>query len=388
MKLARLLLKLGLAAGALLLLGFIALLAYVLYTQHHYETMADTHDLEARINKMGTAYVGKRPNAGLVIGVVQRGRRHIQTFGKVNATNADPPNAETLFEIGSVTKVFTALALAKIAGDGAVALGDPISRYLPGNVVSPQKNGREITLLDLATHASGLPRLPDNFNASSKDELNPYESYKAADLYKDLSARKLADEPGKNSDYSNYGFGLLGHILELKTGKPFEQLIMETVCAPLAMTNTTVHLSADQKTRLTPGHNAKDQIVPNWDFNVLAGCGAFRSDADDLLGFVEANLNNPPSSLSPALAETQRFHFKKFSGGVGLGWQIAEPVNKQILHWHNGGTGGYASFVGFDLVNQVGVVILSNYGDALAGDSSVDGIAMEILEFAPKISFQ
>src|SRR4051812_42920468 len=103
MKLARLLLKVGLAAGALLLLGFIALLIYILYTQHHYKTMADTHDLEARINKMGTAYVGIRSNAALVVGVVQSGRRHIQTFGKVNGTNADPPNAQTLFEIGSVT---------------------------------------------------------------------------------------------------------------------------------------------------------------------------------------------------------------------------------------------------------------------------------------------
>ena len=388
MKMIRLLLKLSLFGGGLLLLGFVALLIYVLYTQHRYNSLSDTRDLKTRINKMGSEYVGKRPNAGLVIEVFQGGNRHISGFGRANSASANPPDGETMFEIGSVTKVFTAITLAKMAQDGAVRLDDPVSHHLPKEVAVPRKNGTEITLSHLATHTSGLPRLPDNLDSRVTDEQNPYANYQAADLYTNLASVRLSVEPGKKSDYSNYGFGLLGHILELKAGKSYEALVTETICAPLGMSNTVIKLSPEQKARLTPGHNPKGAIAPNWDFAALAGCGAIRSDADDLLKFVAANLKETDSPIAKALAEAQTFHFKKFSGGVGLGWQIEEPVEKQTLHWHNGGTGGYVSFVGFDRANQAGVVILSNYGDAWAGDSSVDRMGMEILKYAPKISWE
>jgi D-alanyl-D-alanine-carboxypeptidase/D-alanyl-D-alanine-endopeptidase len=264
----------------------------------------------------------------------------------------------------------------------------PDSRYLPNGIASPQKNGREITLAQLATHTSGLPRLPDNLDRAVTDEQNPYAHYQAADLYQALTTVKLSAAPGKKSDYSNYGFGLLGHILELKAGKPYEALVTETLCAPLGMSNTVIQLSPEQKARLAPGHDPKGAPVANWDFAVLAGCGAFRSNASDLLRFLEANLKDTASPISKALADAQKFHFKTFGGGVGLGWQIEETIEEQILHWHNGGTGGYVSFLGFDRAHQVGVVILSNYGDAWAGDSSVDSLGMEILKWAPKISWE
>ncbi len=385
----RRLLKLALAAGVLLFFGFVALVVYVVCQQVRYKHLADTHALKGQVEAMGTEYVSKRRNAALVIGVLQRGNRYIEGFGQINSANATPPNGQTLFEIGSVTKVFTALTLAKMANDGVVELDDPISRLLPEGVACPQKNGRQITPRHLATHTAGLPRLPDNFDATVKDGHNPYATYKAADLYQSLQTVRLASEPGKKSAYSNYGFGLLGHLLELKAGKPYQELVKQTVCAPLAMSNTVIDLSSEQKTRLTPGHDPKGAPVTNWVFDVLAGCGAFYSDAEDLLKFIEANLNPPASALSNALAEAQKFHFKEFSGGVGLGWQIQEPLEGQILqHWHNGGTGGYVSFVGFDKAAQVGVVILSNYGDAWAGDTSVDRIGMQILKFAPKISWE
>ncbi len=337
---------------------------------------------------MGTEYVSKRRNAALVIGVLQRGNRYIEGFGQINSANATPPDGQTLFQIGSVTKVFTALTLAKMANDGVVELDDPISRLLPAGVPCPQKNGRQITPRHLATHTAGLPRLPDNFDATIKDGQNPYATYKAADLYQSLRTVRLASQPGEKSAYSNYSFGLLGHLLELKAGKAYEELVKQTVCAPLAMSNTVIDLSTEQKTRLTPGHDPKGAPVTNWVFDVLRGCGAFYSDAEDMLKFIEANLNPPASALSNVLVESQKFHFKEFSGGVGLGWQIQEPLEGQILHWHNGGTGGYVSFVGFDKAAQVGVVILSNYGDAAAGDTSVDRMGMQILKYAPKISWE
>jgi len=379
--------------GAALVAGFVvvsfgALLGYVLHEQHQYKNLQDSHDLAQRTAQLGVEYVSRHAEAGLVIGVFQGDSANIRGFGRTSPARSSPPDGETLFEIGSITKVFTGVTLAKLAQDGVVKLSDPLSRYLPPGVVSPQKNGREITLEQLATHTSGLPRLPPNWDATVTNELNPYLSYTTTDLYQSLAQVKLSAEPGKSSDYSNYGYGLLGHLLALKTGLPYETLVRQTVCEPLGLTNTVIHLSEEQHARLAPGHNPQGKIVPNWDMDALAGCGAIRSDAHDLLTLVSANLQTNRAPIYQALAEARQYHFKEFSGGVGLGWQIAEPVDGRVVYWHNGGTGGYCSFVSFDPRHRVGVVILSNYGDAFAGDNSVDQMGMELLKLAGKVSWQ
>jgi D-alanyl-D-alanine-carboxypeptidase/D-alanyl-D-alanine-endopeptidase len=371
---------------AFLLVSFGALLAYVVHEQHAYKNLPDTHDLAKRTAEVGREYIARRPRGGLVIGVIQNNRRYIGGFGQISATETNPPDGRTLFEIGSITKVFTGVTLAKLAGDGLVKLNDPISDFLPPGVVSPRKNGREITLLQLATHTSGLPRLPANLDTSKK---NPYANYTAAELYQSLAEVKLASEPGRKSEYSNYGFGLLGQLLALKAGTNYEALVTRTLCEPLGMSNTVIHLSEDQESRLTPGHNLEGGMASKWDFDALAGCGAFRSDADDLLAFVTANLGTNEAPIYKALADAQKFHFKEFTGGVGLGWQMAEPVEERLIHWHNGATAGYVSFMAFDRQHQAGVVILSNYGDAFGPDAeAVDRMGMEILKLAAKISWQ
>ena len=381
-------LKAGLGCAGLLVVGFLALLGYVWYRQHSYKTMADSHDLKQRIQKLGTEYAAKRADAALVIGVLQWGTNSVTGFGRVSATNSATPDGETLFEIGSATKVFTAVVLAQMVNEGTVKLDDPISRYLPKEATSPQKDGSEICLVHLATHSSGLPRLPEDLLTTAKDQMNPYLDYHPADLYRNLSAHELKTVPGQKMLYSNYGYGLLGHLLELKAGKPYETLVREIICAPLTMSNTVIQLSAEQRTRLSPGHDPKGAVVPNWDFAVMAPAGAFRSTANDLLKFVEANLRTQPNALSRALALAQERHYREMAGGIGLAWQIIEPVEGQKWHWHNGGTGGYVSFVGFDLTNQVGVVLLSNYGDAMAGDNALDRMGVEILRLLPKISLE
>jgi CubicO group peptidase (beta-lactamase class C family) len=381
-------LKAGLGCAGLVVLGFIGLLGYVLYRQHAYKTMVDSHDLKQRIEKLGAEYLAKRPNAAVVVGIYQRGTNSVTGFGRVSAANSATPDGETIFEIGSVTKVFTAAALAQLVNEGQVKLEDPISRLLPKEATAPQKDGREICLVHLATHSSGLPRLPEDLLQSAKDELNPYVEYQPANLYQSLASLELKSAPGQKMFYSNFGYGLLGHLLELKTGKPYETLVREIVCAPLAMSNTVIELSAEQQERLSPGHDPKGNVVPNWDFAALAPAGAFRSTANDLLKFVEANLGNEPTAISRALTLAQERHYKEMAGGIGLAWQIVDPVEGQKWHWHNGGTGGYVSFVGFDRTNQVGVVLLSNYGDAMAGDNSLDRLGVELLRLAAKISLE
>lgn len=368
--------------------AFVALLIYVLHKQHAYAAMPDTHDLAKQISTMGAIYVASRPNGALVIAVYQRGKESFEGFGKVSAENPNLPDTNTIFEIGSVTKIFTATLLAEMVNDGSVKLDDPISRFLPPGVTSPTKNGHEITLEDLATHTSGLPRLPANLLRKAKDPQNPYADYTAQDLYDSLGKVTLASEPGQTSVYSNYGYGLLGKILELKAGKPYNDLVQENICAPLGLMNTTTHLSIEQAKRLAPGHNPDGKVVPNWDFDALAGCGAMRSDAADLMKLVQANLGDGDSRVSRALTATQETHFQSLSGGIGLGWQINRTIEGPLIFWHNGGTGGYVSFVGFDKDNQVGVVILSSYGDAWAGDSSVDAMGMKILRIGSKVSLE
>jgi len=384
--------KVGLGCAGLVVLflvvSFGVLLAYVLHEQHQYKQLADTRDLSQQTARLGVDYVTRRPEAGLVIGVYQGDHANISGFGRTSPTHASPPDGQTLFEIGSITKVFTGVTLAKLAHDGVVKFTAPISLYLPPGVASPRKNGHEITLEQLATHTSGLPRLPPNWNATVTNELNPYLSYTAADLYQSLAQVQLSTVPGQTSDYSNYGFGLLGQLLSLKTGLPYETLVRQTVCEPLGLTNTVIHLNAEQRDRLAPGHNPQGNIVPNWDMDALAGCGALRSNAHDLLTLLSANLETNNTPIYQALAEARKYHFKEFSGGVGLGWQIAEPVDGRVVWWHNGGTGGYYSFIAFDRQNHVGVVILSNYGDAFAGDSTIDHMGMELLKLAGKVSWQ
>lgn len=381
-----LLLLLKIAAGLVLLaVLFVAgMIGYVYLQKRQFARLADTHDLKQRISRLADAYVGKRKSAGLVIGVIQRGERHTKGFGHVSEANTSPSDAATLFEIGSVTKVFTAVTLARMALDGKLKLDDAITDYLPKDVTNREL--RQITLTHLATHTSGLPRMPENFDEVSKDENNPYLNYKAEHLYQHLNSVKLKKPPGPDSGYSNLGFALLGHILELRAGKSYEALVKDALCVPLEMGHTTIRLSDEQKKSLSPGHDRKGRVVPNWDFDVMAPAGAFRSNVEDMLKFVAANLRPDASGLGKALEESHKTRIRGWGGKRGLAWHKLETMEGLKIVWHNGGTGGYVSFIGFDKDHQTGVIILSNYGDAMAGDDSVDKMALEILKLASKIS--
>ena len=320
----------------------------------------------------------------MVVAVCRRGVRYFKGFGRAGAPAGDTLNDRTIFEIGSVTKAFTGIVLAKLVVDGSVQLDDPISLYLPEGVAGPKKFGREITLKDLAVHTSGLPRLPDGFLAAVKNPQNPYADYTTRNLYDDLGRATLKTEPGKQSVYSNFGYALLGKLLELKSRKSYETLIRELLCDPLAMSNTTTRLSEEQKRFLTPGHGPNGVVVPGWDQDAMAPAGAIRSDAEDMLKLIEANFTTNESAISKALQEACTLRFSETGSavnGLGLGWRIEalSPDNGPVVHWRNGGTGGYVCFVGFDKQQQTGVVVLSNYGDAFSRDASVDRIGKELL---------
>ncbi|HEY0320335.1 MAG TPA: serine hydrolase [Pyrinomonadaceae bacterium] len=298
-------------------------------------------------------------NVGIVVGLISNKGTRIISYGKPALNSNAELNGDTIFEIGSVTKVFTSILLADMALRGEVSLNDPAAKYLPKLVKVPTRNGKEITLLDLATHTSGLPRLPGNMKP--KDPNNPYADYTVEQMYEFLSGYQLTRDIGEKYEYSNFGAGLLGHILSLRAGTDYETLVIKRICKPLGMDSTRAKLTPQMQARLATGHDDGGRPVMNWDLPTLAGAGALRSSTNDMLKFLAANMGLSKSSLLPAM---QKSHAMQRSTDVpeisiGLGWHILNKFGTEIV-WHNGGTAGYHSFIGFDKKKGLGVVVLSN----------------------------
>ena len=214
----------------------------------------------------------------------------------------------------------------------------------------------------------------------------PTPNYREEHLYAFFEKTKLENTPGEKAKYSNLGFGLLGHALSKHAKIPYERLVKETICEPLGMSDTVITLDASQKERLAPGHNKRGEVVSNWDFDVIAPAGAFKSTVNDMLTFLAANLNTNDTALSRALQKSHQRQFEHWTGDCGLGWQIMRTGVGLNIRWHNGGTGDYSSFMGFDRQNQTAVIVLSSTGDAMVNDNSVDKMGLEILKLAAKIS--
>ena len=313
---------------------------------------------------------------GIVVGVVEPQGRRVVAYGSLDKGDPRPLNGDTIFEIGSTTKVFTSLVLADMVQRGEVALADPVAKYLPAEAKVPERGGRAITLVDLSTHTSGLPRMPSNFRP--KDPANPYADYTVDQLYQFLSSYQLTRDIGSQFEYSNLGGGLLGQALAHRGGVDYEALVRSRITGPLGMNSTGITLSPEMKARLALGHNDKLVTVPNWDLPALAGAGALRSSVNDMLTFLAANLGYVKSPLAPAMAamlSVRRPTGAPGGGEIGLGWLITKPSEDEIV-WHNGGTGGYRSFIGYDAKSRVGVVVLSN---TFTG-SGVDDIGMHLLD--------
>ncbi|MCP3467550.1 serine hydrolase [Bradyrhizobium sp. CCGUVB23] len=304
---------------------------------------------------------------GLVAGRIDGGRRIAAAYGRSGAANDRPLDADTVFEIGSITKVFTALLLAEMVGRGEVALDDPPAKFLPERVRMPEYQGVQITLLDLATYTSGLPRMPDNF--APKDPTNPYADYTADRLYDFLSGHKLAYTPGKHYEYANLGFGLLGHVLSLRAGKSYEELVTSRICAPLGMDDTRITLSAAMRERLAQGHNTALAPVANWDLDVLAGAGALRSTLNDLFKFLEAYQGARDTPLSAAMKMTLSVRRpRETQRDVAMGWFTSQRFDDEVI-WKDGGTGGYATFIGYSTRTGKASILLSNASDYAANTS-------------------
>jgi CubicO group peptidase (beta-lactamase class C family) len=318
-----------------------------------------------------------RRRIGLVVGCRAGGEQRVVGYGRLRTGAQDTPDGGTIFEIGSVTKVFTGLLLADLAEQGIVGLDDPLASHLPSSVRVPTRGDRQITLGELASHAAGLPRDPKGtLGRWLGDRRNPYAALSVEELYAGLARTRLRRRPGGRAKYSNLGAGLLGVALARAAGQPYEELVRQRICRPLDMADTMITPTGEQTTRLATGHTRRGRPVAPLQLPALAGAGALRSTATDLLRFLEANLDPARSPLASQLERAQQPRLRAAKRmEVGLGWMIAHPPRDAgPVLWHNGGTSGFRSFAALARDTGAAVVALSNTA------RSVDRLGLRLLK--------
>ena len=322
---------------------------------------------DAAVLSIIKARVESKRSAGIVVGLLDfAGKPRVVAYGDPGP-GKPALDGDSVFEIGSISKVFSGTLLAILAGEGKVRLDDPVSKYLPATVKVPSRNNIVITLAHLAEQNSGLPRMPNNF--TPKDPANPYADYTAEQMFAFLSKYELTRNPGEQFEYSNLGVGLLGQALARSQNMSYEALVDSRIFKPLGMTHSAIILTPWMQQHLALGHDATGRVTANWDIPAFAGAGAIRSTANDMLKFLDANLHLERGPLREAMkfAQTRRAPTSPPNGSIGLNW-LHRKVNADTVIWHNGGTGGYRTFIGFDPDRKLGVVLLTNSGGAGSDD--------------------
>lgn len=305
------------------------------------------------------------------VAVISNGK--IQFFGALNQNDSMIiiVNHDRVFEIGSISKVFTSTLLAESVLAGKINLDEPIDKALG----SPLKDNAKMSFKQLANHTSGLPRLATNMNMLTVDPANPYRDYDEAKLRVYLQNElKQAQEPGTKSEYSNLGVGLLGFLVSQVENRSYEDLLQERISKRLDMNATTTDRSKIQNSLVT-GLNPAGEEVSNWDLNVLVGAGGILSSVEDLSKFALAQSDDANEAMKLTRMETFRI---TDSFGIGLGWHIARNNGQEYFN-HNGGTGGYRSSMTINPRQKNGVIILSNVSAFHPQSGKIDLLCRELL---------
>lgn len=307
---------------------------------------------------------------GLVIANINNGAITYRAFGRISVADPRAPSATSQFEIGSISKVFTNLLLAEMVAKGALEYTTTLAELLPDLEFGNPAVGR-ITLLELATHSSGLPRLPANMTQANPAD--PYADYDAKALLEALTTVRMDQKLSKTYSYSNFGVGLLGYLLGRVDGRGYFQALKAYVLTPLGMKNTTMKDTA----ALVPGHR-DGKLTANWHFKALAGAGALRSSALELTRLFSPWLSPQDAVLKHnAAADLAVINPQRDAGAVTEVWHTAGE-GKARVYWHNGGTGGYRSYAGFNPTSREAWIVLSNT------DFEIDGFARQLVSL-PRI---
>lgn len=308
------------------------------------------------------------PNkAQLSIAIIENGKTNYYGVIKVNDILRPINNQSKIFEIGSLTKVFTSTVLAKLVTQEVISLDEDINSFYPFTF----NNDIKINFKSLANHTSGLPRLPDNFDL--KKVINPYKDYGKDQLDEYLKSKlKLDNELAQKYSYSNLGVGILGYTLGLSQKTSFQNLVQKFIFDQYNMKNSFANNKSSDN-NFIKGINANGETAPNWDFDVLFGGGGILSTTEDLAKFANAQFDVKNKEVELTRKPTFVINEKM---KIGLGWHILNFKNGNEIYWHNGGTGGYSSSMSVDVKHEKSVIILAN----VAGiNDEIDALNFELM---------
>jgi serine-type D-Ala-D-Ala carboxypeptidase/endopeptidase len=334
------------------------------------------------VEKIFSSYLADSNNTGLAIGFIFRDSSKVYCFGRQRKSDTVKVISSTIFEIGSITKTFTAVLLAERVLQNKMSLEDPIDKYLPDSVKLLPEMQNKIKLLNLITHTSGLPRIQDDFvKNTTYNGRNADLHFEEKDLFNYLMNYKNSKPVGHFAYYSNLAVGLLGHLLELNSGKPYDSLVADEICKPLGMIHTIKNPSTIDSNHLARGY-AKGKDVYIYDFGVLSGASSLKSTITDMLIYLNKNINTDESQISQAIELTHK-KLKRFDchSNVGMAWFIRKHKYCGRIRWHNGSFNGQRSFIAFDEKKRLGVVILTN-----STDDTIDPHGFQMIKLLEKYS--
>lgn len=330
------------------------------------------------VDKLADFYLDDEGNVGLIIGLITDTAQAVIPYGSVKKDTLISPDVHTLYEIGSLTKLFTSLTILEMDKAGKLSLQDPLSKFLPDSINALNQHLKNITIDDLLVHTSGLPKRPYNLNLVMKDKENPYAEYGIPDMLEYLSIYK--PNTSKNASpykYSNLAYGVLGYIVHQIEGKSIDECISSYCASPLGLRSSQMVLSETEEKRLAEGHMFNGEPTGNWTYSSMEASSGMYSNMADLMTFMTYQLDADSSSLFESIklshlpqAET---NLKRIS--IGYGWHVIDRGRKyEKVYTHNGGTSGYRSYIAFIKETHTAVIILSNSANR------VDDIGIQILE--------
>ena len=327
--------------------------------------------LQLLVDSLALDHLQNAANCGLSIGIINGDKTEMYFYGSTNKKTANLPDAETMYEIGSVTKTFTSIILAHAINEGKIKADDDIRKYIPGEYPNLQYKGNAIKIVNLANHTSRLPRIPANLDQQPQySAQDPYKNYSKEMMYGYLKTVTIDTLPGTVNEYSNLGVALLGLILEDVYHHPLEELVKQYITSPAKMNDTKFEITDNEKARMATGYFSEGGEAHNWNLGAFNACGGLKSDLADMMKYAVANMCENKADIRLSHQQT----YTDVSMTVGLNWIITTTQNGDKLIWHNGATAGYTSFCGFIKEKQIGVVILNNSG------AKVDDIALNILK--------
>ncbi|HWY11933.1 MAG TPA: serine hydrolase [Bacteroidia bacterium] len=328
-------------------------------------------DWDLKLDSIVKDYMTNAQNCGITIAIYQNKKVMYYNYGETKRGTNQLPNNKTIYEIGSISKTFTGILLARAVTDKKVKLNDPVKKYLGEDYKNLAYKDKDIELVHLANHTARVDRVPFNLAMQPNySDQNPYKNYSKQMVYAYMKQMQPDAFPGTKNEYSNLGMALLGIIEEKVYNKTYEELITEYICKPLDMPDTKITLNDDELKRFATGYAQDGTETPHWDLGDLAGCGGIRSTAEDMLKYARANLEE----TNPVLKLSHVSTYKDDKNNVALAWQLATTKKGNELIWHNGRTAGFTSFCGIIQSKDLCVVVLSNSGNP------VDQIAIGIMK--------